>query len=84
MAKFEFNLEFVTTETNPKGQPLSKIELVVQISDPIKGYLLYPMTVKYLDGQVLHDVQKVIKDIPNENLRRSLISNLKIFIKSLF
>ncbi|MFJ3389322.1 hypothetical protein [Lysinibacillus sp. NPDC086135] len=82
MAQFSFDVEFRTDRTNSLGQPITEFEIVVYIKDPIIGELIYPMSVSYINGSVIHDVQKLENEFPPGQLRREMISNMKTFIKS--
>jgi hypothetical protein len=82
MAHFDFDVEFRTDEVGPSGTPIITFELVARISDPIRGTITYPMTVRYSDGMVTHQKDRVNNDISNVQLRRDLISSMKQFVKS--
>lgn len=84
MAHFDFYLEFETNGTSATGIPITTFELVVSISDSVRGVLKYPMTVKYTDGMVLHEVDKLKREISDDQLRRDLIISMKNYVKSQF
>ncbi|MGN4930620.1 hypothetical protein [Bacillus cereus group sp. MYBK14-1] len=82
MAHFDFEVEFRTNEIGPSGNQIITFGLVACISHPVRGELLYPMTAKYTDGMVLHDMDTLKRDFSHVQLRRDLITSMKEFVKS--
>ncbi|NTU28831.1 hypothetical protein HPY27_01475 [Brevibacillus sp. HB1.1] len=82
MAYFTFDVEIRTDETGPSGNPFIIFHLVASFMDPIRGEVLYPMTVKYTDGMILHNMNQLNKDFPHVQFRRDLITSMKQFVKS--
>lgn len=82
MAHFNFDIEFRTNEIGPSGKQIIIFELVARISDPVRGEFLYPMTAKYTDGMVLHDIDTLKRDFSHVQLRRNLITSMNVFVKS--
>lgn len=82
MTHFEHRIESREEQTDESGQNVTIFELVVRISDSVDRVSLYPMKVKYVNGMVLHDTNKLKKDFSNVSLRRNLIMSMKKFVKS--
>lgn len=80
--RIDFKILNRTEKIVAPGQPCIIFNLVARISTPTIRNFTYPMTVRYIDGMVTHDKEKLARELPAGPLRSALIVSMKSFVKS--